>query len=160
MLLFLFGIAFPCFKSISVQPWTVSPPELRLGYLIPRKNRLYFQSSYMGKREILLRSGMVRDVWCELVYKNDNFKMEAGTDRKLIHEPNAFGERGEIVGGYWCAILQNGEKPFGVMTKAEIDAISQRSESVKAGKSSPWVTDYNEMAKKTILNRDRARCYS
>ena len=128
-------------------------PELRLGYLIPYKGKLFFRSSYMGKREILLRSGMVRDIWCELVYKNDLFKIEMGTERKIVHEPDTFGDRGELVGGYWCAILQNGERPFGTMTKAEIDVISQRSESVKAGKSSPWISDYAEMAKKTIINR-------
>ncbi len=128
-------------------------PELKLGYLIPYKGKLFFRSSYMGKREILLRSGMVKDIWCELVFSNDLFHVEAGTDRGIVHKPKYFEDRGTLVGGYWCAILQNGERPFGVMAKAEIDAISQRSESVKSGKSSPWLSDYNEMAKKTLINR-------
>jgi len=130
-------------------------PELKLGYLIPFKGKLYFRSSYMGKREILLRSGMVRDVYAELVYEGDKFSVLSGTDRKLVHElpDNPFSGRGKIVGGYWVAVLQNGERPFGIMSKDEIDTISKRSESLKAGKSSPWVTDYEEMAKKTILNR-------
>lgn len=48
-------------------------PELRLGYLIPRKGKLYFSSSYMGKREILLRSGMVKNIWVNLVFESDSF---------------------------------------------------------------------------------------
>jgi recombination protein RecT len=130
-------------------------PELKLGYLIPFKGRLYFRSSYMGKREILLRSGMVRDVWSELVYEKDDFSVLNGTTRELKHElpENPFEDRGKLVGGYWVAILQNGERPFGIMSKKEIDDISKRSESMKSGNLSPWKTDYEEMAKKTILNR-------
>ena len=127
-------------------------PELRLGYLIPRKGKLYFQSSYMGKREILLRAGMVLDVYANLVHEHDYFYVEEGTERKLIHRPEYFKNRGEIVGGYWQAVLQNGEKPFGVMPIARINEIKARSEAVKSGKGSPWDTDPQEMMKKTILN--------
>jgi len=127
-------------------------PELRLGYLIPRGGKLYFQSSYMGKREILLRSGMVKDVYANLVYANDLFKVQEGTNRALIHEPNYFSDRGEVVGGYWQAVLLNGEKPFGVMPIKRILEIKHRSESVKKGTNSPWNTDPEEMMKKTILN--------
>lgn len=128
-------------------------PELRQGYLIPRKGKLYFQSSYMGKKDILLRAGIVKDVWVKLVYSNDIFEIHEGTNKSIKHIPDSFGDRGELVGGYWCAELLNGQKPFGVMTIKEIEGIKKRSEAVKAGKGSPWDTNYNEMAKKTILNR-------
>ena len=36
------------------------------------------------------------------------------------------------------------------MTKADVDAIRKRS---KASGSGPWVTDYSEMGKKTVLRR-------
>jgi recombination protein RecT len=36
------------------------------------------------------------------------------------------------------------------MTKADVESIRSRS---KAGKSGPWVTDWNEMAKKTVFRR-------
>jgi recombination protein RecT len=39
------------------------------------------------------------------------------------------------------------------MSRDEIDGIMNRSQSVKSGKSSPWKTDYNEMAKKTVVKR-------
>jgi len=128
-------------------------PELRLGYLIPRKGKMYFQSSYMGKREILLRSGMVKNIWVNLVYKNDVFEMIDGDKREIKHKPDPFAkDRGPVVGGYWVAILQNDEKMMGTMSKGRIDEIKSRSEAVKAGKGSPWDTDEKEMMKKTIMN--------
>lgn len=129
-------------------------PVLRLGYLIPRKGKIYFDASYMGKKEIVLRAGMVKDVDTELVYKNDTeFTIKLGSTPEIIHNPKPFEDRGEIVGGYSIAFMANGQKPFVTMSKKEIDAIMHRSEAVKAGKGSPWDTDYNEMAKKTIFNR-------
>ncbi len=127
-------------------------PELRLAYLVPRKGKLYFNSSYQGKREILMRAGVVKDVWANLVFENDEFSVEDGTYRQLIHRPRFFGERGNLMGGYWMAVLKNGEKPFGVMPLSRINEIKARSESVKSGSFTPWDSDFEEMAKKTILN--------
>jgi len=36
------------------------------------------------------------------------------------------------------------------MTREDIDSVRSRS---RAGQSGPWVTDYNEMAKKTVFRR-------
>lgn len=127
-------------------------PELRLGYLIPRKGKMYFQSSYMGKREILLRSGMVKNIWVNLVYENDFFEMKDGAVRDITHNPEPFKDRGSVIGGYWVAILQNDEKMMGTMSRGRIEEIKSRSEAVKAGKGSPWDTDPDEMMKKTIMN--------
>lgn len=38
------------------------------------------------------------------------------------------------------------------MPKARIEEIKSRSEAVKKGKQSPWDTDFEEMARKTIVN--------
>lgn len=46
-------------------------PELKLAYLVPRKGKIYFSSSYMGKREILMRAGIVQWVEANLVYEGD-----------------------------------------------------------------------------------------
>jgi recombination protein RecT len=39
------------------------------------------------------------------------------------------------------------------MSRQDIDGIMNRSQSVKSGKSSPWKTDWGEMAKKTVVKR-------
>lgn len=126
-------------------------PELRLGYLVPFKGKIKFMASYMGKVDILIRTGVVKSIQAELVYENDEFKYEKGIKPVLKHVPDVFStDRGKLKGGYYIAILANGEKIFDVMPEKRIQEIKRRSESVKSGKSSPWDTDFEEMAKKGL----------
>ena len=128
-------------------------PELRLGYLVPFKGKIKFMSSYMGKVDILLRTGVVKAIQAELVYENDEFKYEKGLKPVLKHKPDVFAEdRGKLKGGYYIAILANGEKIFDVMPEKRIQEIKSRSEAVKSGKTSPWDTDFEEMARKSVIN--------
>jgi hypothetical protein len=46
--------------------------------------------------------------------------------------------------------LDTKEKQFIVMTKTEVDGIRGRS---KSGQRGPWVTDYEEMGKKTVIRK-------
>lgn len=46
-------------KNVSLTGLTLNP-ELRLAYLVPYKGKVKFQSSYMGKVDILTRAGIVR----------------------------------------------------------------------------------------------------
>ena len=144
-------------KNVGLTKLTLNP-ELKLGYLVPRKNKgvngIYFTSSYMGKREILMRSGCVRWIEANLVYAGDEFELMKGTTSYINHKPDPWGsrEQSNIKGGYWVAILNNGEKVFDTVPMARILEIKGRSESVKAGKQSPWDTDFVEMARKTIIN--------
>lgn len=138
-------------KNVSLTGLTLNP-ELRLGYLVPYKGKVKFQSSYMGKADILIRTGVVKDIYADLVYTNDKFSITKGTGGKLIHEPDVFGERGELMGGYYYAVLVSGTEKYDAMPKSRIEEIKSRSEAVKKGKQSPWDTDFEEMAKKTIIN--------
>lgn len=130
-------------------------PELKLAYLVPRKGKIYFSSSYMGKREILMRAGIVQWVEANLVYEGDTFEVSKGTTSEIIHKPDYFSgnhTKDKIKGGYWIAALPNGKTVFDVMPHSRIQEIMNRSESVKSGNGSPWATDYEMMARKTILN--------
>ena len=138
-------------KNVALTGLTLNP-VLKLGYLVPFKGKISFMSSYMGKCEILMRSGMVKNIYAELVYENDKFELKKGTNGFLNHEPELWGDRGEIKGGYYFAQLQNGSFMFDVMRKDRILEIRDRSESFKKGKASPWLTDEAEMMRKTIIN--------
>lgn len=128
-------------------------PELKLGYLVPYKGKIKFQSSYMGKIDILIRAGVVKDIYAELVYEKDQFIYRKGVNGTLEHTPNVFAkDRGSIVGGYYYAVLTNGQVKYDTMPADRIQEIKNRSESVKSGKSSPWMTDEIEMMRKTIIN--------
>ena len=65
-------------KNVSLTGLTLNP-ELRLGYLVPYKGKVKFQASYMGKVDILIRTGVVKDIYSDLVYANDEFCMTKGT---------------------------------------------------------------------------------
>mgnify|MGYP000332101461 CR=1 FL=1 len=109
----------------------------------------------MGKREILMRAGIVQWVEANLVYEGDEFEVRKGSTSEIIHKPDYFGNnrtKDKIKGGYWVACLPNGNVVFDVMPLSRIQEIMSRSEAVKSGKGSPWDTDFEMMARKTILN--------
>ena len=137
-------------KNVGLTGLTLNP-ELRLGYLVPFKGKIKFMSSYMGKIDILMRTGVVRSIYAELVYAKDQFIYRKGVNGTLEHIPDVFSkDRGAIVGGYYVAVLTNGQVQYDVMPIDRIEEIKSRSESVKKGNSSPWTTDYVEMAKKGL----------
>ena len=138
-------------KNVGLTGLTLNP-TLKLGYLVPYKGKIKFQPSYMGKREIVNRSGAVKDSYAVLVREKDKFEMAKGTEGYIKHTINPFVDRGELLGGYWVCELTNGAKSFDAMPKERIEEIKSRSESVKSGKQSPWDSDFNEMATKTIYN--------
>lgn len=139
-------------KNIALTGLTLNP-ELRLAYLVPYKGKVKFQSSYMGKVDILIRAGVAKWFEANLVYANDTFTVTKGTNPEILHSPDYFAkDRGELMGGYWVAILPNGQKAFDVMPKRRIDEIQAMSEAVKSGKTSPWDGNLEEMQRKTVLN--------
>jgi hypothetical protein len=60
------------------------------------------------------------------------------------------GKRGAFIGVYAIALLANGLTKQCVMMKEDVDRIRSKSRSSSNG---PWVTDYDEMAKKTVIKR-------
>lgn len=86
----------------------------------------------------------------EAVYENDQFHYERGLNPRLEHIP-ALSNRGKLKAVYCVYVLPDGMKDFTVMDAAEdIEPIHKRSKAADAG---PWVTDYAEMAKKTVVKR-------
>lgn len=108
-----------------------------------------FIIGYRGLVELARRSGNIKTIQAALVYENDQFDYEYGIEPLLRHVPK-FGDRGELVGAYAYAIAKDGGIQFEVMTLDEIESIRQRSKAKDAG---PWVSDFGEMAKKTVVRR-------
>lgn len=134
-------------------------PNTPLGqaYLIPYRNHgileCQFQLGYKGLIDLAYRSGEVTTIQAQTVYENDEFEYELGIDPKLKHIP-ARGNRGAPVYFYAVFKTKSGGYGFEVMSKEDIDSHARRySQSFRSGKSSPWQTNYEEMAKKTVLKR-------
>lgn len=128
-------------------------PAKKQAYLVPRKGKICLDISYIGLLDLAVQSGSILWGQAELVYSNDLFKLR-GFDQAPLHEYNPFGtERGAMIGVYVVVKTSSGDYLTTTMSIAEVDGIKLRSESVKSGKSSPWDTDYGEMAKKTVIKR-------
>ncbi|WP_368647783.1 recombinase RecT [Castellaniella ginsengisoli] len=128
-------------------------PAKKHAYLVPRKGKICLDISYMGLMDLAIQSGSIRWAQAVLVHATDRFSV-VGVDKPPVHERDPFAkDRGDIIGVYVVAKTADGDYLTETMTRDEIDGIMNRSESVKAGKTTPWKTDYGEMAKKTVVKR-------
>ncbi len=132
-------------------------PDQFLGqaYLVPfwneKKKCMEAQliPGYRGYIALARRTGEVQSVSAQVVFQNDHFILKYGLEEILDHSP-AEGDRGPVKGAYVIFRYKDGSYSFDYMPKADIDAIRTRSKSADSG---PWVTDYGEMAKKTVIKR-------
>jgi recombination protein RecT len=104
---------------------------------------------YKGLAELVQRSGDVSFIHADAVYPDDEFEVVYGTGGRLVHKPGE--ERiGKPKRFYSYVRLKDGTESFDTMTLAEVEKIRARSKSPNNG---PWVTDFNEMGKKTVFRR-------
>ena len=127
-------------------------------YLIPFKNNkkggvyeCQFIVGYKGLMLLARRSGEVANIDAQTVYENDTFDLAYGFDPMLIHKPYIKGDRGNPVGFYATVILKDGGKSACYMTVEEAQKYGKRYS--KAYNNSPWMTDFEAMAKKSCLRQ-------
>lgn len=133
-------------------------PNTPLGqaYLLPYSNKgvleVQFQLGYKGMIDLAYRSGEVTMIQAHIVYANDKFEQEFGLDPKLVHVP-ARGDRGEMVAVYAMFKTKGGAVGFDVMTVEEIRDHAAKYSKAYSSSYSPWKTNFEEMAKKTVLKK-------
>lgn len=125
----------------------LEPGLLGQCYIIPYGREATFIIGYKGMIDLARRSGNIKSIYAHEVYSNDEFEYEYGLHPSLTHKPT-MSERGEFIGVYAVAHFMDGGYQFEFMSKEEIDRRRMRSRSYNSG---PWVTDYEEMAKKTVI---------
>lgn len=133
-------------------------PNTPLGqaYLIPYKNKgideVQFQLGYKGLIDLAYRSGEVELVQAHVVYENDTFECEYGLEPKLVHKP-ADKDRGEPIKVYAMFKTKSGGYGFEVMSMDDVRRHAEKySQAYKTG-FSPWKSNFEEMAKKTVLKK-------
>jgi len=133
-------------------------PDGLLGhaYLIPFNDRKNDRTictlivGYKGLLKLARQSNEIASVSARVVHEKDVFEYEFGLEDKLRHVPALDDDPGELTYAYAIFRYKGGGYHFDVMSRAEIEAIKKRSRS---GNNGPWVTDFAEMAKKTVLRR-------
>jgi recombination protein RecT len=123
-------------------------PDGRRAHLIPYGNQCTLVVDWKGLAELAMRSGIIAKLHADIVCENDVFDYNLG--EIVRHEVNFKKPRGEMFAAYAMAVTKDGPVFVSVLTKEEIDAVRKRS---RAGNNGPWVSDYNEMAKKTAFRR-------
>ncbi|MEC3884605.1 recombination protein RecT [Halobacillus sp. HZG1] len=124
-------------------------------YLVPfyngkmKETDVQFIIGYKGMIDLARRSGHIESIYAHTVHENDEFEYELGLHPKLVHKPST-GERGNMNFVYSVAHFKDGGYQFEVFSRNDVDKVKERS---KAGKFGPWQTDYEEMAKKTVIRR-------
>lgn len=142
--------------SLGLEPSNVD--GLGRAYILPYGNKNYRTGQkeatliigYKGMINLARRSGQIRDISARAVHEGDEFTYSYGLNEDLRHVPCA--KPGKLTHVYMIANFKDGGHYFQVMNADEIEAAAKRSPSY--GKAvSPWKSDYEAMAKKTVIRR-------
>lgn len=146
--------------ALGLEPSNVN--GLGMAYLLPYGNKnLQGQKEatliigYKGMIELARRSGNLRSIHAQAVYKGDEFTYyEDETGQHFTFRPNraAKHDPDALTDVYVNAQLVGGGMVFEHMTREEVDAIRLLSPSANS-KSSPWRKHYEAMALKTVIRR-------
>ena len=144
--------------ALGVEPSAVD--NLGRAYILPYNNRKTGTTEaqmilgYKGMIDLARRSGEIQDISARAVYEGDFFQYEFGLNEQLKHVPAQDNERtpNKLTHVYMVCHFKDGGHYIDVMTRSQVNAIRSRS---KAGSSaySPWSTDYEAMACKTVIRR-------
>lgn len=120
---------------------------------------------YRGLIDLARRSGEIAAIRANVVRQRDLFSILQGSAPAILHEPflpsggvpgktptvpSEDQDPGPYVGAYMVAELKGGMQQIEWMTFDEIEAVRRRS---KAAEDGPWITDWSEMARKTVVRR-------
>jgi len=128
-------------------------PDGREGAIVTFKDQCQFMPMVAGVMKMVRNSGEISTWSVQAVYENDNFDFCLGDEEHITHKP-ALAGRGKLIAVYSIVSMKDGEKSREVMSVEDVNGIRARSRS---GGSGPWVTDFAEMAKKTVVRRHAKR---
>lgn len=123
-------------------------------YMVPRRSKRTGKlecSAIVSYKALcdLARRGGILDIKAVIVRPGGKFRWIEGSNPDLQYEPSLTPST-EVLFCYAIAWMDTGRSHFEVLSKHQIDSIRARAPARDAG---PWVTDYDEMAKKTAIRR-------
>lgn len=103
-----------------------------------------------GMIDLAYRSGEISTIQAHVVYANDRFSYSFGLNPTLEHIP-ATADRGEPTHVY--AVFRTKDGGFGYDVMSMDDVRQHAKKYSKSYGNGPWQTNFEEMAKKTVLKR-------
>ena len=142
-------------------------PSLGMAYIVPynrnekqgntwvKINEAQFQMGYKGFIQLAQRSGQIRNINCDIVYKEEFLRYDKvyGT----LHLTNEQVDSGEVEGYFASLELINGFRKMIFWKKEKVIAHAQKYSKTydkqigdfKSG--TPWKTEFDAMAQKTLI---------
>lgn len=122
-------------------------------HLVAYGNEIVGITDYTGELELIYRTGAVSSVKAEVVYSGDTFRYVPGEMDRPVHEPDWFGDRGEMAGVYAYAVMTDGAVSRVVMmSKAEVEEAKAVSKT-SSRSDSPWNKWPKSMWLKTAIHQ-------
>lgn len=117
-----------------------------------RSNRVdaQFVMGYQGMIKLFWQHPSAQMIDAHEVFPEDEFDYAYGLDPYLKHKPKPRAETSKAHSFYAVARTTTGGSVFVVLTRDDVERIRKRS---KAKDNGPWVTDYDQMAKKTCIRQ-------
>lgn len=125
-------------------------PTLGMAYIVPYKGQAQFQLGWKGLVELAMRSGQYKNIIVEEVHEGELVKKNKFTGDYEFDED---AKTSDNVIGYMANFqLTNGFSKTIYWTIDEVKAHATKfSQAYRGGRNTPWVTDFDAMAKKTVL---------
>jgi recombination protein RecT len=125
-------------------------PTLGMAYIVPYKGQASFQIGWRGLVELALRSGQYRNVIVEEVREGELVYKNKFTGEYVFDEDKKVSDK--VIGYMANFQLVNGFSKTIYWTVEEVKAHAMTySQAYRSGFGSPWKTNFDAMAKKTVL---------
>jgi len=121
--------------------------NLGFAYIVPYKGSAQFQIGYKGVIQLAQRSGQYKSINATEVYENQ-FKSYNSLTEELDCDFSILGQ-GKVVGFAAYFKLVNGFEKTTYWSIEKVEAHGKKYS--KTYSNGPWKTDFNAMAKKTVL---------
>jgi recombination protein RecT len=126
--------------------------------VVDHNGDVQYRPMMRGLLKLAYNSGMVSFISVQPVCINDVFSHRPSDPKPINHEIDYKQPRGDVYLVYAISTLKDGAIVHEVMTVAAINRIRDRSDAYRAFKankikSTPWHTDWEEMARKTVFRR-------
>ena len=128
-------------------------PNLGFAYIVPYnnkgKNEAQFQMGYKGFVQLAIRTGQYKRINVTELYEGQFESYDPITDELKYNLDHRLSDEITHYVAYFQTI--NGFEKYNVMSKEEIENHAKKFSKTYSYKGSSWQTNFNTMAKKTVL---------
>lgn len=128
-------------------------PNLGFAYIVPYnnkgKNEAQFQMGYKGFVQLAIKTGQYKRINVTELYEGQFESYDPITDELKYNLDNRLSDEITHYVAYFQTI--NGFEKYNVMSKEEIENHAKKFSKTYSYKGSSWQTNFNTMAKKTVL---------